>query len=109
MNLGLLVILLVGCGALMLFERRGLKTTLALTMKGDIKRESRWLAQYGQAVCTAVAVLLVWQLDVGRGEAGVVPLEVACAGAWGLLQRDQAMWHRVRPRRGRTKACVYGS
>ena len=29
---------------------RGLKTTLALSFKGDLKRESRWLAQYGQAI-----------------------------------------------------------
>src|SRR2546423_2161504 len=51
------------CGVLMLLERRGLRTTLALVMKGDVKRETRWLGQYGQSVCTGVAAVLVFQLD----------------------------------------------
>jgi undecaprenyl-diphosphatase len=59
----LLFSLLAACGVMMLLEWRGLPTTLSLDFKGDIKRESRWLAQYGQAVCTVVAALLVWQLD----------------------------------------------
>ncbi|HZN67976.1 MAG TPA: phosphatase PAP2 family protein [Tepidisphaeraceae bacterium] len=63
MNLTLVLILVALCAALMAFERRGLKTTLALAMKGDVKRETRWLAQYGQAVCTGTAALLVFQLD----------------------------------------------
>jgi len=63
MNLPLVAGLLVGCAVLMVLERRGLKTTLTLKMKGDVKRETRWLAQYGQAVCTGVAALLVFQLD----------------------------------------------
>jgi membrane-associated phospholipid phosphatase len=99
MNFGLLVILLAGCGALMLLERRGLKTTLALTMKGDIKRESRWLAQYGQAVCTAVAVLLVWQLDVGRREKAVIPLLVAVVAAGVIATVIKRLVSRVRPGR----------
>ena len=36
---------------------------LSLSFKGDIKRETRWLAQYGQSVCTPVAALLILQLD----------------------------------------------
>lgn len=63
MNLILLIGLAVLCAVLMVLERRGLRTTLALTMKGDVKRETRWLAQYGQSVCTAVAAVLVYQLD----------------------------------------------
>ena len=48
---------------MMLIERMGAPTTLALEFKGDVKRETRWLAQWGQAVCTIVAALLVWRLD----------------------------------------------
>jgi membrane-associated phospholipid phosphatase len=63
MNWIVLTTLLAACAILMLLERRGLRTTLALNFKGDVKRETRWLAQYGQSVCTPVAALLVYQLD----------------------------------------------
>ena len=63
MNEFVLLILVVICAALLLAERMGLRTTLSLDFKGDIKRETRWLAQYGQSVCTPVAGVLVWQLD----------------------------------------------
>src|SRR5437868_13253426 len=63
MNIPLLVGLLAGCAVLMVLEGRGLRTTLHLTFKGDVKRETRWLAQYGQSVCTGVAAVLVFQLD----------------------------------------------
>src|SRR3954471_15740989 len=65
-SLPLLLGLLAACAVMMVLERRGLPTTLSLTFKGDIKRESRWLAQYGQFVCTFVAAILVWQLDRGH-------------------------------------------
>src|SRR3954464_4827378 len=38
---------------------------MELHFKGDVKRETRWLAQYGQSVCTPIAGLLVYQLDPG--------------------------------------------
>src|SRR6476659_3054891 len=63
MSLTILIILVVACVVLFVLESMGVPTTLALHFKGDIKRESRWLAQYGQSVCTPVAALLVWQLD----------------------------------------------
>ena len=63
MELWILLILLALCAVLFTLELLGLKTTLDLHFKGDIKRESRWLAQYGQSVCTPVAALLVWRLD----------------------------------------------
>src|SRR5438094_684680 len=65
MNWIVLITLLAACAILMLLERRGLRTTLALNFSGDVKRETRWLAQYGQSVCTPVAALLVYQLDPG--------------------------------------------
>ena len=48
---------------MLLLERGGMPTTLALTVKGDVKRESRFLAQYGQSVCTAAVACLVWRMD----------------------------------------------
>jgi membrane-associated phospholipid phosphatase len=63
MSVTLLFGLLAGCGILMALERHGLPTTLALHFKGDVKRETRWFAQYGQFACTVVAALLVWRID----------------------------------------------
>jgi len=58
------LISLIGTGLLlMFFETRGMRTTLALSFKGDVKRETRWLAHYGQSACTIVAAVLAWQLD----------------------------------------------
>jgi membrane-associated phospholipid phosphatase len=65
MHWPILIALVAACAILMLLERLGMPTTLALQFKGDVKRETRWLAQYGQSVCTPVAALLVWQLDPG--------------------------------------------
>jgi membrane-associated phospholipid phosphatase len=59
------IVLLAACAVLMVLEWRGVRTTLELHFKGDVKRETRWLAQYGQSVCTPVAALLVYQLDPG--------------------------------------------
>ena len=52
--------------ALMVAERAGAPVVLALEFKGDLKRESRWLAQYGQGVCTLVAAGLMLLLDSRR-------------------------------------------
>jgi undecaprenyl-diphosphatase len=59
--------LAVASAVMMVLERRGLATTLTLSFKGDVKRETRFLAQYGQLVCTFFTALLVWQLDLKRG------------------------------------------
>src|SRR5262245_23193712 len=67
MNLTVLIILVAACVVLFVLERTGVPTTLELHFKGDIKRESRWFAQYGQSMCTPVAALLVWQLDPKPG------------------------------------------
>jgi membrane-associated phospholipid phosphatase len=59
----LLGVLIAGCAFLMVLERLGLPTTLQLPFKGDVKRESRFLAQYGQFACTILVAVLVVQLD----------------------------------------------
>ena len=97
-SLPLLFGLLAVCGLLMVLEFRGLKTTLALNMKGDVKRETRWLAQYGQAACTAVAALLVWQLDPrpDRGRRALVVV-IVVASASVVAMGVKRLCSRVRP------------
>jgi undecaprenyl-diphosphatase len=98
MNLLLVIGLLAGCVVMMIVERLGAPTTLSLSFKGDIKRESQFLAQYGQAVCTAIAAALIWELDPLHRKF-IVPLVLAVAaasvGAF-LLKR---LLGRVRPNR----------
>ena len=94
----LFLTLLAACGIMMLLEWRGVPTTLLLTFKGDIKRESRWLAQYGQAVCTVVAALLVWQLDHANRHRAV-PVLVATFGATLVATVIKKSFSRVRPGR----------
>lgn len=98
MNLTLLIGLVAVCGVLMVLERRGLKTTLSLNMKGDVKRETRWLAQYGQSVCTGVAALLVFQLDPRpqRGRYALVIIGIV-AGASVVAMLIKRLVSRVRP------------
>ena len=59
MNVMFPITLLCASGLMMILESRGLKTTLTLSFKGDVKRETRWLAQYGQLVCTLVVGVLI--------------------------------------------------
>ncbi len=89
----------VASGVLMAVERAGVRTTLTLSFKGDVKRETRFIAQYGQAVCTAVAAVLVVQLDAGRGRRVVVPLVVAAVGVSVLCTVVKRLTGRVRPGR----------
>ena len=98
MNLALLISLVAACGVLLALERMGLKTTLSLKMKGDIKRETRWLAQYGQTTCALVATLLVYQLDPRphRGKAALVVL-IAVVAASALAMVVKRLVSRVRP------------
>lgn len=98
MNLTLLGGLVALCVVLMVLEGRGLKTTLKLNMKGDVKRETRWIAQYGQLACTVVAALLVFQLDPRpqRGRIALIVVgTVAAASVAAMLVKR--LCSRVRP------------
>jgi membrane-associated phospholipid phosphatase len=98
MNWILLSSLIAACLALMLLERAGFPTTLVLNMKGDVKRESRWIAQYGQAVCTIIAAVLIFQLDpIGRSK--IVPLLIATFGGSLFATLIKRLTGRVRPNR----------
>jgi membrane-associated phospholipid phosphatase len=100
--------LAIACIILMLIERAGVRTTLVLEFKGDVKRETRFIAQYGQALCTIVAAVLVLQLDphpiVFRNIDWhhlhpVVPLLAATFGASLLAMIVKRLTGRVRPNR----------
>jgi membrane-associated phospholipid phosphatase len=100
MSVTLLTCLVAGCAVMMVLERRGLPTTLALTFKGDVKRETRWLAQYGQFVCSGIAALLVWQLEKNpdRRKAAIVII-IAVTAAAVIATLVKRLLSRVRPGR----------
>lgn len=98
MNLILLTGLVVGCVLLLLVERMGVPTTLELKFRGDIKRESQWLAQYGQAVCTIIAGALIWQFDPSHRQA-ILPIFVAVASASVSAFILKRLLGRMRPKR----------
>jgi undecaprenyl-diphosphatase len=89
--------LAAACGVLMLIERSGVRTTLVLNFKGDVKRETRFIAQYGQALCTVIAAALVLQLDPRKK--AVIPLVVATFGVSVLAMIVKRLTGRVRPNR----------
>src|SRR5437762_5200328 len=101
MNLTVILIFLIVCAALLILERLGMPTTLQLHFKGDIKRESRWLAQYGQAISPVVAAVLIYQLEpeLHRRQIGPIALLGATFGGAiaGLLIKR--LLGRVRPGR----------
>jgi undecaprenyl-diphosphatase len=99
MNVPLLITLAASCVILFILERLGFPTTLDLQFKGDIKRESRWLAQYGQSVATPVAALLVWQLDPSHGWQRPVTIVAAVLGTSIACMLIKRLLGRVRPGR----------
>lgn len=98
MNLVLIAVLAVVCAVLMILESRGVRTTLNLQFKGDIKRESRWFAQYGQSACTPVAVILVWQMDPRHLQVAL-PIGVAVIATSVSVMILKRLIGRVRPGR----------
>jgi len=91
--------LLAACGLMMLIERSGVRTTLVLNFKGDVKRETRFIAQYGQALCTVIAGVLVWQLDPTNGKQNVLKLAAATVIISLLAMIVKRLTGRVRPNR----------
>jgi membrane-associated phospholipid phosphatase len=92
------VCLAAASGVMMLVERSGVRTTLVLNFKGDVKRETRFIAQYGQALCTVIAGVLVVQLD-HRGWRAAVPLVAATITVSFLAMLVKRLTGRVRPNR----------
>lgn len=97
-HIPILVALVGGCIVMMILERGGLPTTLTLTAKGDVKRETRFVAQYGQLVCTFFTALLVWQIDGTRGLQVCKALWTAVIGVTILGTAMKRLLGRARPR-----------
>ena len=96
---GVLVVVAV---LLMVAERAGAPVVLSLEFKGDLKRESRWFAQYGQGACTVVAAGLMLLLDSRWLKHGWHPgglLLVAVFGTSLLCTILKRLFGRVRPGR----------
>ena len=83
---------------LLVLERLGFRMTPQLRFRGDLKRETAFLAQYGQLVCTPIVALIVWQLDPRgwRAAAAVVGAGAATVLIGIALKR---LFGRVRPNR----------
>jgi membrane-associated phospholipid phosphatase len=90
--------LAVGCAVMMFLERTGLRTTLTLSFKGDVKRESRFVAQYGQLFCTFVTALLIWQLDLTRGFRICEALWTSAIATMLIATTSKRLLGRARPR-----------
>lgn len=100
MNWIIVTILLGASLTLMAMERRGVRTTLTLEFKGDVKRETRFIAQYGQLFCSIIVAILLWQLEQ-RPAARLAPLVMlgAVFGVSVLAMVLKRMLGRVRPNR----------
>jgi membrane-associated phospholipid phosphatase len=100
MSLTVLIILIVLCLVLMLLERAGAPTTLRLTFKGDVKRETAFLAQWGQSICTPLAALIAWQFDPTHWKPWAAILIAGTASSL-LVYVVKRLLGRVRPNRER--------
>jgi len=95
-------VLLVLAILLMVAELKGAPVVLVLDFKRDLKRESRWLAQYGQAACTLSVAALIYLLDHRRFKHHLAPahlllIVVFGAGVIGMILKR--LFGRVRPGR----------
>ena len=92
-----LLSLLAASALLILVERAGVRMTLELSFRGDLRRESQWLAQYGQFVCTFFIAGGMFCLRPNPWPATLALWGAfgAAAGGAGIVKR---LTGRVRPR-----------
>lgn len=98
MNWYFFAALLAASAVIMALEMRGYRTTLTLKFKGDIKRETAWLAQWGQFICTVVAAALVYSFKPHEPKL-TIGLITAVAGASVTCFVIKRLAGRVRPNR----------
>ena len=98
MNLLLLIILGSVCAVLLFFEKNGAPLTLQLTFKGDVKRETFFLQQWGQSMATPSCAIAICLLDPPRRMAAVA-LIASVAVAATICFVLKRMLGRVRPNR----------
>ncbi|MGC4032615.1 MAG: phosphatase PAP2 family protein [Tepidisphaeraceae bacterium] len=63
MNYWFFFSLLIASAVMLVLEQRGAKVVLQLSFKGDIKRESLWLQQWGQLVATFFVMLFIYSFE----------------------------------------------
>lgn len=86
----------------LLVERAGVPVVRTFRFKGDLKRESQFLAQYGQGTCTFIIAWLVFLLDDRRFRWGLWPSIMVMVGTYGtgfLVGCLKRLLGRVRPGR----------
>ena len=99
MHWWVLFILGIASVVLIIAERMGMRATMQLSFRGDIRREAAFLAQYAQSVCTPLICILVWQLDPRGYKAALAVL--AAVGATAVIGMFlKRSFGRVRPLRG---------
>ncbi|MGN6504532.1 MAG: phosphatase PAP2 family protein [Tepidisphaeraceae bacterium] len=100
MNLWLFLSLAAASGLMMLLEMRGVPVVQQLPFKGDIKRESQFLAQFGQAVATVIVMALIYSFEHtpagGRKAMAVLAAVFGTSAACFVIKR---LTGRVRPNR----------
>ncbi|HMO25973.1 MAG TPA: phosphatase PAP2 family protein, partial [Tepidisphaeraceae bacterium] len=92
------IVLVAICALLLVLEQRGVRTTMTMSFKGDLKRETAFVAQYGQSIATPLAAMIVWSFDIDdwvKPVALIASVFVTAVAAF-ILKR---LCGRVRPNR----------
>src|SRR6185295_735033 len=82
--------------------QRGVPLTLQLSFKGDVKRETLFLQQWGQSVATPLCAIAIWLLDTRPSDARLrvaIALIVAVCIASLMCFLFKRLLGRVRPNR----------
>src|SRR5687767_11059494 len=102
MNPILLSFAVAGTGAMIYVESKGARVFPAWKIHGDVKRETRFFAQYGQGACAVVVAALMWRLDTRTLDYGFgtyVPLLGAVWWSAVFAYLIKKLVSRVRPKR----------
>jgi len=98
MNYWLLISLCAASGLMMILELRGVPVVLQLPFKGDIKRESQFLAQFGQAVATVIAAALIYSFEPTQPRKAIAVAATVIAASL-ICNGLKKIFGRVRPNR----------
>jgi undecaprenyl-diphosphatase len=102
MNPIVFILLFITCALLLMLERGGAPLTLRLSFRGDVKRETFFLQQWGQSVATPICAIAIMQLDPRplneRFEIAFALVTIVCAAAIACFICKRLLG-RVRPNR----------
>ena len=100
MNYWFLAAIFVASAILVVLELRGAPVVLQLSFKGDIKRESLWLQQWGQFMATVVALALMYSFEpTPEGMRKCVAVTATVLGGSIACYAVKRLCGRVRPNR----------